>query len=231
MADETARPFSTLEALRFGWEKTKAHLKPLLVLGAIAAFLALLNQALTSPTGEPGLRPLLAIVVQLLQVAVTLVYFRSALKVHDGLPADLAHAPDLLADYFAFLLTSILYALIVAVGLVLLIVPGVIWALKFGFGGFLVVDKKLDPIEALRQSSRLTQGVKWQLLGFALVMFGVNLVGALALGVGLLVTIPTTLIAAAYVLRRLQVRAEVRAQPAPQAPAIPPPPTPAETRP
>jgi hypothetical protein len=49
----------------------------------------------------------------------------------------------------------------------------------------------------------------------------VNLLGALAFGVGLLVTIPTSFVAAAHVLRRLQARATDAAQgerltPAPQ---------------
>ena len=100
-------------------------------------------------------------------------------------------------------------------------------ALRFGWRKttttFLVVDRKLDPVEALRESSRLTQGVKGQLLVFALLIAAVNLVGAIALLVGLLVTIPTTVIAAAYVLRRLQSRAAQQSQSSAQVSPLSPP--------
>lgn len=222
MNGDTERPFSTSEALRFGWAKTLANLKPLLTIGAIGAFLALLNQALMGSGDRTGARPLLGLVVQVLQAGVTMAFIRVALKLHDGQPIDLSHPAELLAGFFTYLLTSILYFLIVAGGLLLLVVPGVIWALRYGFATFLVLDKKTDPVEALRESGRLTRGVKGQLLAFALLMFCVNLLGAIALGIGLLVTIPTTFIAAAYVLRKLQARAAAGAQPAPRAPPFTP---------
>ena len=156
-----------------------------------------------------------------------LAYVRSALRACDGKPVEVSRAPDLLADFLTYLLASVLVGLIVAAGFVLLIVPGIIWGLKFGFAGFLVVDRKLDPIEALRESNRLTMGTKWQLFAFALLAFGINLVGAIALGIGLMVTIPTTVIAAAYVLRQLQARATARVEPSPQHPPVPARPAPA----
>jgi uncharacterized membrane protein len=223
MNDNLAPGFSNGEALRFGWNQTKGNLKPWLILGGVGLFLTLLHQALTAPGGVPGLRALLSIAVQLLQVALTIICIRAALMVHDGQPIDLWHPAALLGDFFSYLLTSILCGLIVAGGLVLLIVPGVIWGLKYGYSGFLVIDRKVDPIEALRESGQLTQGAKGKLFEFAALVFCVNLLGAIALGVGLFVTIPTTLIAAAFVFRKLQARAALRLQAPAPTPGIPAP--------
>jgi len=217
------RAFSKSEALRFGWEKTKANLRPLLGIGAVGGFLGLLNQALTRPPQSYGASALLALVVQVLQVGVMLAYVRVALRICDGKDAGLGTPAALLVGFFTFLLMHVLYVLIVAVGMVLLVVPGVIWGLKYAYAGFLVADKGLDPFEALRESGRLTQGVKGELLLFALVAFGVNIIGALALGVGLFVTLPTTFIAAAYIFRRLQARASQAAPSLEQRPLAPPP--------
>jgi hypothetical protein len=212
--------FSITEALRFGWGKTKANLKPLLIIGLVGAFLSLLNQALTRPQNVGGAGPLLALVMQVLQVGVTLAYVRAALALHDGQRVDLNRPAELLTGFVGFLLVSILYGLIVAGGLLLLVVPGVIWGIQFGFAGFAVADRKLPVLQALRESSALTRGVKWPLLGFGLALFGLNLLGAIALGVGLLLTLPVSAIAAAYVYRRLQERARAAPQP------VPPPPRP-----
>lgn len=225
MSDVEERPFSSTEALRFGWATTRANLKPLLILGLVGAFLGLLSQSLTSPGTNDGLRALMNLFVQVLQIALTMVWIRVALRLHDGQKLDWARPAELLGDFFTFLLTWVLYGLLVAVGLLLLIVPGVLWGLKFGFVGFLVVERKLDPIEAFRESSRLTRGVKGPLFVFALLFVGVNLLGVIALVVGLFVTVPTTVIAAAYVFRRLQARAAGKVQSAPQVPLLTPKPS------
>jgi uncharacterized membrane protein len=219
------RAFSMEEALRFGWKTTLANLKPLLLVGLVGAFLGLLNQALAGPGPNNGLRALLLLVVQICQAALVMVWIRVALTLHDGQKLEWTRPPSLVADFLTFLLTWVLYGLVVGIGLVLLVVPGVILALMFGFSGFLVVDRKLDPIEAFRESNRLTKGVKGQLLGFALLLLGVNILGAMALGVGLFLTVPMTFIAAAYVFRRLQARAGQKVQPTPQVPMGTPRPT------
>ena len=45
--------------------------------------------------------------------------------------------------------------------------------------------------------------MKWDLFVFGLLLIGLNIVGALALLIGLLITIPTTMIAVASVYRKL----------------------------
>ena len=79
----------------------------------------------------------------------------------------------------------------------------------------------------------MTDGIKWKLILFCLALGGLNLLGAIALGVGLLVTIPTSLMAYVYVYRALRDRGDVASQtenvsdpivipvPAPSVPAEP----------
>jgi uncharacterized membrane protein len=81
-----------------------------------------------------------------------------------------------------------------------------------------MIDQRLEPVEALRASSRLTAGSKGQLVLFGLTLVGVNLLGALAFGVGLLFTVPTCYLAAGQVFRQLQGHA-----PTLEHPAAPPP--------
>jgi uncharacterized membrane protein len=214
------RAFSTEDALRTGWNLTMANLRPLLGLGAVSAVLALLQSALREPGGgPPGLRGLFSLAINVVQVGLSMVWIRTALRLREGRPPDLAQWRDVLPRFWSYLLASVLVGLVVAVGLVLLVVPGVIWGLRFGFAGFAVMERGLDPLEAMRESRRLTDGVKGQVLVFALALLGVNLLGALALGVGLLVTIPTSFLAAAEVYQRLRSRAGQRVGP-PEQPRV-----------
>jgi len=72
---------------------------------------------------------------------------------------------------------------------------------------FIVIDRGLGPVEAMKESARLTRGYKWQLLGFVLVLALINFVGALALLVGLFVTIPVTSLAFVQAYRALSANA------------------------
>ena len=49
----------------------------------------------------------------------------------------------------------------VLVGLALFYIPGIVIAIAWSLGILLVIDKKLDPIAALRKSNDLTYGNKW----------------------------------------------------------------------
>jgi uncharacterized membrane protein len=98
--------------------------------------------------------------------------------------------------------------------MLLLIVPRIIFALMFMFATFIVIDRELGPINAMNESARIAKGYKWQLFGFTLVLVLINLLGLLALVVGLLVTVPVTSLAFVHVYRVLSERAGAK-------PAIP----------
>ncbi|MFH0792198.1 MAG: DUF975 family protein, partial [bacterium] len=78
--------------------------------------------------------------------------------------------------FWKYLASSLLYGLIVFGGMILLIIPGIIWAYKFFFSQYLVIDKGLGPIAALKESSRITKGHKWNLFVFSLIFVGLLII-------------------------------------------------------
>jgi uncharacterized membrane protein len=134
-----------------------------------------------------------------------------SLKLIDGSKAELGDLFSRVHLFFKYLGGEILYGLIILAGLVLLIVPGVLWALKFALVGYFIMDRELGPVEALRKSAAATAGAKWNLFLLVLLLAGINLLGALALVVGLFATIPTTVVAVAFVYRRLLAQLEASA--------------------
>ncbi len=113
---------------------------------------------------------------------------------------------DLFSCYpllFKYMVGSIIYGVIVSLGLILLIIPGIVWAIKFQFFDYLIIDRGLGPIDALEKSSEITRGVKLDLLTFGILIGIINLLGLLCLVVGLFFTIPMTRVATAFVYRKL----------------------------
>ena len=204
--------FSIGEAMRFGWTTMKANfwffVGLIFTVFAVRVFLPGLAGGFRQ---DHGFRPL-ALVVGLVSGIVSIIMgiglAKIALMFVDGqkprFDEMFAHANL----FWRYLGAQILSNLIIGLGFLLLIIPGIIWSLKYSFVGYFVVDKGMGPIEALRHSARVTQGVKWQLLLFWLVMGFVNLAGVLVFGLGLLATIPTTMLATAFVYRKLAASLE-----------------------
>ena len=107
--------------------------------------------------------------------------------------------------YGPYILASMLFVLGFDVGLILCIVPGIIFAATFGFYGFVIVERG-DGVgwsTRCKASADLTRGNRWQLFGLGLVLLLINVVGLLACGVGLIFTLGITIIAWAYIYRAL----------------------------
>lgn len=85
---------------------------------------------------------------------------------------------------------------------------GIFFGVRLALFAYFIVDAGSGPIDALKRSWKATRGVFWKLFLFGIVVGAINLVGIIFLLVGLLVTLPTTMIAASFVYRRLKARAE-----------------------
>jgi uncharacterized membrane protein len=202
--------FSVNEALRYGWEAFKRNLAMAVGLGFTSLAVMFVLNGFTQATQQHAHTMLsfgASLVAQLVQVFLAFLWVRFALAVHDGQevrPRDLL--PDG-ATFLTYLAVSILYGLLVTAGLILLVVPGVYLAVRYGLVGFLVVDHRTtDALGAFHQSAELTRGWRGRLFLLGLVLVLLNIAGAVLFGVGLLVTMPVTAFASALVYRRLATR-------------------------
>jgi len=190
------RSFVIGDAIEFGWKSVKSRFWFFISIMLLFAILSLIAGQVTGIGSK--------IVLNLLVFGLNAGFARLALDVVEGKQAEFKELFSCFGVLHWFIIGSILYTLIVAAGLLLLIVPGIIWMLAFSQWLFALVDTKSNPIAALRRSVALTEGVKGKIFVFWLALFGLNLLGAVALGIGLLVTIPLTLIASAHVYDQLR---------------------------
>jgi len=98
--------------------------------------------------------------------------------------------------FLVYLLTNIL----VGIGMIFLIIPGIYLAVAYLFSMAFVVERRLNFWDAMETSRKLITKRWFSFFGLVLLLGLINLVGALLLGLGLLVTIPVSFctIAAAY---------------------------------
>lgn len=187
------------DSIKYGWNTFKSRpwffVGTALVIGIVQVVLSNIQKELPMFIGV-----LISVIGStLLYCGVLNLYLRS----HDD--AKAARYSDLWnpKPFWKYLGISILLGLIVGIGLILLIVPGIILALVFFLSGYLVIDKGLNPIRALKESARLTKGNRWKLFLLLLAAILIMIIGFIALFVGILVAAPVVAIASVHAYRVL----------------------------
>lgn len=203
----TAAPFSYGEALRHGWQAFTANVGAMalyaLVVVAVSGLLNLLLASLDATQTFIG-----NVAVFLINQVISIGWLRIALDAIDGRPIETERIRASFSVLVPFIVAAILFSIGVTIGLVLLVIPGIVFAVVFGFYGWPLVDGAVgDGLSALRRSAEITRGHRWQLFGFVIVLVLLNIVGVLALVIGVLITSAVSILALAHVYRRLDAAA------------------------
>lgn len=150
-----------------------------------------------------GGSPLVSLLLQILSFVVSSFLlgglYRMALREVRGEttgPGDIFSATDVLP---ALLGGSLLVGIAVAIAFLLCVLPGFYLAPLMFLVTPLIVDGKAGAVDALTQSYNALKGHWVGAFLFGLALFAVNFVGALLCGLGLLVTLPITVVAIALV--------------------------------
>ena len=91
-------------------------------------------------------------------------------------------------NYWNAVIANIVVGVIVGIGIMMLIVPGIIFACRLAFVPYLVVDEEMDVMDALRVSWDMTRGYGWQIFLMGIIAFFVVILGLIFFIVGVFVS-------------------------------------------
>ncbi|MDD9348816.1 hypothetical protein [Mumia sp.] len=151
-----------------------------------------------------------SVVALLFNLAGTLVgWFMQAAQTKGALLETEGRKPGF-GDFFQWgehagkvILTFLLLGVLTFVGLILCILPGIVFTFFAWYTLWFVMDQGQGPWEALQSSFRLVGNNLGPVFLLALALTGINILGFILCFVGLLVTIPLTLIATGYTYKVL----------------------------
>jgi uncharacterized membrane protein len=203
--------FSKTEAVKTGWEKFKKYPWVLIGITLVVMILpSLVQYILQMPFKSPDpneMTPMMwigTLASVLISIFLTIGLIRVYLQLTDGKPIQFSDLFNVKADeYVRYIIGSILYGLIVLGGLILLVIPGIYFGIKYQYYSYQIIDKQNDPLEAIKQSGHITKGNILNLFLFSLLLMLISILGVIALLVGILVAAPVVGIAQAYVYRKL----------------------------
>ena len=225
------------ECLRYGWDTFKKHpllfAVAILIIDGLGYLIEYLGNELS--WGDVGV---LGIVIALSALAVVLqvvIMTNFMLRAHDA-PETLGFA-DLVnfRNFWKLIGTMILSAIVIVIGLILLIIPGIVIALMLAFAGYIAVDKSMGPVASFKRSAAITKGNRLRIFAMLLIFLAAGiLVGITAFFgetvsriVQLIVDIillPVMGISMVHAYRLLDAAHSTELAPAtPVAPVVPPP--------
>lgn len=91
-------------------------------------------------------------------------------------------------NYWNVFVTNVLLAIIIGLGFVFLIIPGIYLACKLAFVPFLVMDKQMKFSDALSTSWNMTKGYGWTIFLMGLLAIPIAIGGLILFGVGVLIS-------------------------------------------
>lgn len=103
-----------------------------------------------------------------------------------------------------------LYTILVVVGLILLLVPGIYIAVALAPAMYLVMEDDLEVTDTLRKAWAMTEGYRGRIFVVALAVVGINILGVLALVVGVIFTGALSLLIGAALYEELARAYEIR---------------------
>ena len=197
------RTFSKKEALSFGWQRFKERPFFLIGLFLITTVISAITGFVADEIGGGGVSVVINVIDFSIQIIISMGMTLILLRVYDKVDTDYTDLIEPIHLFWKYLVMTVLVLVVVLFGLVLFVIPGIIAGLALSFSTYLIIDRNLGPVEAMKESMRITHGHRWNLFIFGLSIFFLNILGALFFGIGLLITIPISALATVHVYRWL----------------------------
>lgn len=220
--------FDVASAFRWGWKKFQENLGPIIMATVVLIVAVIVFEFISSfitgaifgagdltldsdtgtLSGERGF--LSALVVSLLSsflsavvgVLVQAGIIRGALAIADGRKPEL---PEILATdkIGPTLITAVIISAGTFIGMIFCILPGIVFAVMSSFALYFLLDRDVEPLDAVKASFSFVKNNIGQLVLLYLASIAAIIAGLIVCLVGVLVAIPVVILANTYAYRRL----------------------------
>lgn len=211
---QTIKTFSISEALAFGWENFKK--RPFFwIVMSIFAGLSDFGSSYNSDEDASVLNnidPMLlffvigfVILLWILFIILEMGANKAAIEAVNGIKSkwSVLTSETSFMRVLMYMVISLGYGLLVLFGLLLLILPGIYFAIKYQYATYFYLEKNTSFSDSFRLSAEATKNVKWKLFGFGLFSFVLVIAGFLLFFIGAFVTVPVVFLADFYIYKKL----------------------------
>jgi uncharacterized membrane protein len=190
---------SIKDSLKKGWSYTKTNLLFL----ASATFIYLVLSIILDKASKGPNSFFIFIASTILSILFSIGMYRIGLKIEENKEPEFEYFKATPQVFLAVLWSGIISGLFVFLGLLLLIIPGVIIAIRLSMTSYVLLDKNLGGWQAVKESWKITKGYSMKIFLVMLSFIGIFIVSIIPLGLGLFVSIPFVYITGAIVYKAI----------------------------
>ena len=198
--------FTIKEIIQYSRKSSKKNMSKYLLWFGIYLVLQTINSYFwySAETGHIYRENLIISIVIYLSALRLWLWFKS-LSLHIVNEAK-AKFSDVFVDFkkaIRYLWAYLLVFVIVALGMILFIIPWIVCAIRLSMVPYLILDKNIWPIAAIKTSWKMTKWYMGDILGLIILCRLINIVWFLAVIVWLLRTIPLSMLAMASIYKKI----------------------------
>lgn len=197
--------FSAFDTLKSAWQLFKLHkkfyLKTVLIFGGIA----LVADWMADEKAMKLVDVILSIISSVASWYGSIILMKASLSVtkNQSIPEDVSSIS--LQVIIALLVSSFLVGIGTVIGIIILIIPGIIFAVRTLLTSYIILDGEEKSIPAIKKSMALTKGYFWSFFRLSACIFILALLSVFPLfGLGFLILIPISTLALSLIYRKLQ---------------------------
>jgi len=203
-----ARKFVLSDVLRVAWKGLISQIWLLagLLIGYVIVSLSLI---LFIPLPEQGTISIAGMAIALLSLVLSLLfslgYTKNMFETLDGEEPQFSAYGQQARKIISWLIAGLIYTVVVFVGLVLFVFPGIYLAIRLQFFYTSIVEEDTGLVTSLKRSWEITRGQTMPLFLLLLATIGLTVLGLAFFAIGIFVTFPLVGLMYCYVFRKLTV--------------------------
>lgn len=192
------------DVLRTSWKNVKSQIWILagLVIGMclISFTISLFTAPLSTSVGGMLVSTLISYIIS---SVFALGYIKNMFQTMDGDEPQFSAYMQSPAKLLSYMIAGLIWGVIVCIGLIIFIIPGIYLYVRLQFFGQFIVDENAGAVDSLRKSWNLTRGHAMPLSGLFLAQILILLVGIILFLIGMFVAYPLVVMSQCYVYRLL----------------------------
>ena len=202
--------FSIGECVSYGWKAYWKNVGPLLLITLVIVVIDVVISGIGQATGDTFIAAIFSLIGWIVGLLLAFGLIRATIAITQGEKPEVAMLFQ--TDGFGpYILASIVFGIAVFVGLILCIIPGLIFAVVYHFYGYVLVENpSTGAMDSLKKAADISRGHRWELFGLFIVLLLINIVGLIACLVGVIFTAGISAVAVAYAYRSLSGQSVVQ---------------------
>ncbi len=197
--------FSAFGTLKSAWQlfliHKKFYLKTVLIFGAIA----LIADWMSDDKAMQLVDIVLSLISTIASWYGSIILMKASLAVSKNQPIPQDVSSVSWKTVLVLFVSSILLGIGTVIGLFLIIIPGIIFAIRTSLTSYVILDGEANIIPAIKKSMALTKGYFWSFARLFLCICVLALVSVFPLiGLGFIVLVPVSTLALSLIYRKLQ---------------------------